>query len=83
MENRGRIRRWYNEVNLSFNGWIGFFRKEGINMNDKLEIIKRKAVQIFSEEDLDRKINSDKKLTIKLGRETISKIDLKIIYLFQ
>ena len=40
MENRGRIRRWYNEVNLSFNGWIGFFRKEGINMNDKLEIIK-------------------------------------------
>ena len=51
-------------------------------MNDKLEIIKRKAVQIFSEEDLDRKINSDKKLTIKLGRETISKIDLKIIYLF-
>lgn len=29
-------------------------------MNDKLEIIKRKAVQIFSEEDLNRKINSGK-----------------------
>ena len=77
MENRGRIRRWYNEVNLSFNGWIGFFRKEGINMNDKLEIIKRKAVQIFSEEDLDRKINSDKKLTIKLGADP-SRPDLHI-----
>ena len=77
MENRGRIRRWYNEVNLSFNGWIGFFRKEGINMNDKLEIIKRKAVQIFSEEDLDRKINSGKKLTIKLGADP-SRPDLHI-----
>ena len=77
MENRGRIRRWYNEVNLSFNGWIGFFRKEGINMNDKLEIIKRKAVQIFSEEDLDRKINSDKKVTIKLGADP-SRPDLHI-----
>lgn len=77
MENRGRIRRWYNEVNLSFNGWIGFFRKEGINMNDKLEIIKRKAVQIFSEEDLDRKINSGKKLMIKLGADP-SRPDLHI-----
>ncbi len=46
-------------------------------MNDKLEIIKRKAVQIFSEEDLDRKINSDKKLTIKLGADP-SRPDLHI-----
>ena len=34
-----------------------------------LEIIKRKAVQIFSEEDLNKKINSGKKLTIKLGAD--------------
>lgn len=46
-------------------------------MNDKLEIIKRKAVQIFSEEDLDRKINSGKKLTIKLGADP-SRPDLHI-----
>ena len=32
---------------------------------DNLEIIKRKAVQIFNEEDLDKKIKSGKKLTIK------------------
>ena len=36
---------------------------------DLLEIIKRKAVQIFSEEDLERKIRSGKKLTIKLGAD--------------
>lgn len=29
-------------------------------MNNSLEIIKRKAVQIISEEDLDKKINSGK-----------------------
>ncbi len=46
-------------------------------MNDKLEIIKRKAVQIFSEEDLDRKINSGKKLMIKLGADP-SRPDLHI-----
>ena len=46
-------------------------------MNDNLEIIKRKAVQIFSEEDLDKKINSGKKLTIKLGADP-SRPDLHI-----
>ena len=46
-------------------------------MNNKLEIIKRKAVQIFSEEDLNRKINSGKKLTIKLGADP-SRPDLHI-----
>lgn len=46
-------------------------------MNDKLEIIKRKAVQIFSEEELDKKINSGKKLTIKLGADP-SRPDLHI-----
>lgn len=42
-----------------------------------LEIIKRKAVQIFSEEDLNKKINSGKKLTIKLGADP-SRPDLHI-----
>ena len=46
-------------------------------MDNRLEIIKRKAVQIFSEEDLDRKINSGKKLTIKIGADT-SRPDLHI-----
>lgn len=46
-------------------------------MSDNLEIIKRKAVQIFSEEDLDKKINSGKKLTIKLGADP-SRPDLHI-----
>lgn len=46
-------------------------------MNSDLEIIKRKAVQIFSEEDLDKKINSGKKLTIKFGADP-SKPDLHI-----
>ena len=46
-------------------------------MNDNLEIIKRKAVQIFSEEDLDKKINTGKKLTIKLGADP-SRPDLHI-----
>lgn len=46
-------------------------------MNDKLEIIKRKAVQIFSEEELDKKINSRKKLTIKFGADP-SRPDLHI-----
>ena len=46
-------------------------------MNNKLELIKRKAVQIFSEEDLDKKINSGKKLTIKLGADP-SRPDLHI-----
>ena len=36
---------------------------------DKIELIKRKAVQIFSEEDLLKKLNSGKKLTIKLGAD--------------
>jgi len=36
---------------------------------NKLDLIKRSAVQIFSEEDLDEKINSGKKLVIKLGAD--------------
>lgn len=44
---------------------------------DNLEIIKRKAVQIFNEEDLERKIKSGKKLTIKLGADP-SRPDLHI-----
>lgn len=47
-------------------------------MNEnKLELIKRKAVQIFTEEDLDKKINSGRKLTIKLGADP-SRPDLHI-----
>ena len=38
-------------------------------MNDNLELIKRRAVQIFSEEDLDEKMKSGKKLVIKLGAD--------------
>ena len=44
---------------------------------DNLEIIKRKAVQIFNEEDLERKIKSGKKLIIKLGADP-SRPDLHI-----
>lgn len=44
---------------------------------NNLEIIKRKAIQIFSEEDLDRKIKSEEKLTIKLGADP-SRPDLHI-----
>ncbi len=44
---------------------------------DKLELIKRKAVQIFSEEDLEKKIKSGKKLVIKLGADP-SRPDLHI-----
>ncbi len=46
-------------------------------MNSELELIKRKAVQIFSEEDLDKKLNSGRKLTIKLGADP-SRPDLHI-----
>ena len=46
-------------------------------MNNELEIIKRKAVEIFSEEELDKKINSGKKLTIRLGADP-SRPDLHI-----
>ena len=46
-------------------------------MDEKIEIIKRKAVQIFSEEDLEKKIKSGKKLTIKLGADP-SRPDLHI-----
>ena len=46
-------------------------------MNNELEIIKRKAVQIFSKEDLEKKINSGKKLVIKLGADP-SRPDLHI-----
>ena len=45
--------------------------------NEQLEIIKRKAVQIFSEEDFDKKMKSGKKLTIKLGADP-SRPDLHI-----
>ena len=44
---------------------------------DNLELIKRKAVQIFSIEDLDERIKSGKKLTIKLGADP-SRPDLHI-----
>lgn len=44
---------------------------------NELEIIKRKAVQIFSEEDLEKKLNSKKKLIIKLGADP-SRPDLHI-----
>ena len=44
---------------------------------DNLELIKRKAVQIFNEEDLERKIKSGRKLTIKLGADP-SRPDLHI-----
>ena len=45
-------------------------------MND-IELIKRKAVQIISEEEFDRKINSGKKLVIKFGADP-SRPDLHI-----
>lgn len=48
-----------------------------MNKEENLEIIKRKAVQIFSEEDLEKKIKSGKKLTIKLGADP-SRPDLHI-----
>lgn len=44
---------------------------------ENLEIIKRKAVQIFNEEDLEKKLKSGKKLTIKLGADP-SRPDLHI-----
>ena len=44
---------------------------------NELDIIKRKAVQIFSEEDLEKKIKSGKKLTIKFGADP-SRPDLHI-----
>lgn len=44
---------------------------------DNLEIIKRKAVQIFNEEDLERKMNNGSKLTIKFGADP-SRPDLHI-----
>ena len=44
---------------------------------NNLEIIQRKAVQIFSEQDLEKKLNSGKKLTIKLGADP-SRPDLHI-----
>lgn len=43
----------------------------------ELEMIKRKAVQIFSEEELEKKLNSGKKLIIKLGADP-SRPDLHI-----
>lgn len=46
-------------------------------MDKNLEIIKRKAVQIFSEEDLDKKLKSGRKLIIKLGADP-SRPDLHI-----
>ncbi|MBE5822016.1 MAG: tyrosine--tRNA ligase [Clostridiales bacterium] len=44
---------------------------------ENLEIIKRKAVQIFSEKELDEKLNSGKKLIIKFGADP-SRPDLHI-----
>ena len=46
-------------------------------MNDNIEIIKRKAVQILSEEEFDKKIKSGKKLVIKFGADP-SRPDLHI-----
>ena len=48
-----------------------------MNNDEIIKIIKRKAVQIFNEEDLDKKIKSGKKLTIKLGADP-SRPDLHI-----
>ena len=42
-----------------------------------IEVIKRKAVQIFNEEDFDKKLKSGKKLTIKFGADP-SRPDLHI-----
>ena len=44
---------------------------------NNLEMIKRKAIQIFNQEDLERKLNSGKKLTIKFGADP-SRPDLNI-----
>lgn len=44
---------------------------------NNLEMIKRKAIQIFNQEDLESKINSGKKLTIKFGADP-SRPDLHI-----
>ena len=44
---------------------------------NNLEMIKRKAMQIFNQEDLERKIKSGKKLTIKFGADP-SRPDLHI-----
>ena len=38
-------------------------------MENKLDLMKRKAVDIFSEEELEQKIKSGRKLTIKLGAD--------------
>ena len=46
-------------------------------MNKILDIIKRKAIQIISEEELEQKISSGKKLIIKLGADP-SRPDLHI-----
>ena len=46
-------------------------------MSNNIEIIKRKAVQIFSEDDFDKKLKSGKKLKIKLGADP-SRPDLHI-----
>ena len=35
----------------------------------ELDLIKRKAVQIFSDEELEQKLKSGRKLTIKLGAD--------------
>lgn len=54
--------------------------KESKKMNDlnnSLEVIKRKAVQIFSEEDFEKKMKSGEKLIIKLGADP-SRPDLHI-----
>ena len=48
-----------------------------MNNDEILAIIKRKAVQIINEEDLDKKIKSGKKLVIKLGADP-SRPDLHI-----
>lgn len=46
-------------------------------MIDDLEVIKRKAVQIFSDEEFEKKINSGKRLIVKFGADP-SRPDLHI-----
>ena len=57
---------------------------------NEIDLIKRKAVDIFSEEDLDKKLKSGKKLIIKLGCDPSRpdlhighSVDLKVLRQFQ
>lgn len=41
----------------------------GIKMEEKIQLIEQRAVEIFSKEDFNKKMNSGKKLIIKLGAD--------------